>query len=247
MGVRGFLISQCQAAATSPQACTRWAETMSEMSSNTSRCVGVGQLYASGHQAGGMVRRTCWAWRAAQTHAPTVGPRANHGAPENHRTGAALLTRTAPAPAPGPADGLRTRPGARAQDARGAGVARADQALCIEHDDACRQVVEDGLQAGARFIQRAHAVLCGFTGIGQLLGLARAKERVSPVQLILALQYGLGLSCPAPPRAHLRLAPAGAVPSVAAMCVGPFYIWARFMAWVQGFFRGGCWRSAWIG
>jgi hypothetical protein len=38
MGVSGFLISCARRRATSPQACARWAEAMSVMSSKTSRC-----------------------------------------------------------------------------------------------------------------------------------------------------------------------------------------------------------------
>ena len=48
-------------------------------------------------------------------------------------------------------------------------IGRLNHALCIEHHDACRQIVQDGLQITACCIQLNQAALHVRTGIRQLL------------------------------------------------------------------------------
>jgi hypothetical protein len=78
-----------------------------------------------------------------------------------------------------------------AQDAGGARVGRLDAALLVQHDHAGGEVVQDGLQVGARRIHLAHALLDGRARVGQLLRHVGERPRQA-AEFVLALQHRLG-------------------------------------------------------
>ena len=79
----------------------------------------------------------------------------------------------------------------QAQDACGAWVDDVDQAVGVEHDHTGSQVVQDGLQVGARAVEFSHAAISGAACIGQLLGHGRERSGQA-AQFIFGGKDGFG-------------------------------------------------------
>ena len=86
-------------------------------------------------------------------------------------------------------------------DARRAGVDGVDAALAVEDDHAGGQVVEDGLQVGARTFDLHDAALHEFAGFRQLLGHLRERARQA-AEFVARREHGLGAQVAARHLAH---------------------------------------------
>src|SRR6218665_885075 len=199
IGVSGFLISCARRRATSPQACARCAETISEMSSKTN------SLVASGSSAPRTTRLgVCWpAPPAAVCSSNGCSQWASPGRSGSPKK-ASKWPGTAAANSASPGTSATGRPSKAAIGAHRMRVAPGLEerispcasstmtpAVRVEHDDRGGEVVQNGLQVGARCIDLAHALLDGLPGVGQLLGHQR-KRPGQPAKLVLALQHGVG-------------------------------------------------------
>ena len=126
----------------------------------------------------------------------------------------------------------------QAQDARRPRVHGVDAAVAVEHDHAGRQVVEDGLQVGARAFELGHAALHQRARLGQLRRSCRrtsasarrarrarrtrawASGRPAPpgARPRRASAAAARAGCPAPPRAAARRTRPGSAPASACRC-----------------------------
>ena len=214
IGVSGFLISCASRRATSPQACARCAETISEMSSNTSSraalpgaSAGISAPRATMVMA--LLRRPGLRRIELERLLPVVQSvllALVHVFVELllHRAAESFEARDA---------GQRrafVRRQRHAQDAGRARIGRQDVALVVQHDDTGREVVQDGLQVGARGDRPAPCSCPRPRARRRAAASSRRRNasgrRVRPCPATRAWDSGR----PPPPRARPRPAPAAA-------------------------------------
>ena len=222
IGVSGFLISCARRRATSLQASLRCAETTSVMSSKTISRAPCG--IAAPRTSSVSVSRSrpcgscvCSSKESCQwSRSPASGLVACSSKRCHTRLREGLQARHLVEP---PAAVGRQR---QPQDARGAGVDGVDAALAVEHDHAGGQVVEDGLQVGARALDLPHAALHQRARLGELLGhvgerarqaaelVARGEHRLGAEVAVRHLVARLRPAAAAAARAGCRAAPPAA-------------------------------------